>query len=534
MGTNLVSATGSLWAVISGPSFFMADVTGANPSRRSSRATRRHERRWLDRLPFARQCRSAAFVLSLSVALPYLATVAQGAPTITGTTFRYAVMTVLDPEAGKYVASTSNAKAYKDPYLANSSFWAPVTPGKGDVTLRFSFANPVISGSCFAHFYAANFGGASGKASFWGSADGNSWELLMDVPTPSDVIAVGPDYRSLLPRSLLGSRSLWFQARMESTGNAMWAQFMRNTGRPIEFPAFGLTAEMLPEPVLPASYTTIYVPSDTKTQRQAGYDRLFSTTPFVKTGTGTLVLDQANEHTDVMAVRDGKVRLAHAAALGSSALAVLAGAEAQVAPDIHTTLAGLTVSGSGRLDVTTGRVTVSSGLTENQLVAQIIAGRNGGDWQGASGITSSIAAAYVNAGETRAVGWLDGGDGSFTFGYAAPGDTNLDSSVDILDVANILGTGKVNSGLDATWSDGDFNYDGYVDMLDIAELTSSGLLSIGSYTGPSGTIAAVPEPTSLGLLTLVSAICGMKMRRRRAGAVTQGSIGLLMPGPTEK
>ncbi|MFM7244168.1 MAG: PEP-CTERM sorting domain-containing protein [Planctomycetaceae bacterium] len=450
------------------------------------------------------------------MALSCLATGAQGAPTITGTTFRYAVTTVFDPDAGKYVASTSNAKAYKDPYLANSSFWAPVTPGKGEVTLQFSFANPVISGSCFAHFYAANFGGASGKASFWGSTDGSSWELLMDVPTPTDVIAVGPDYRGLLPRSFLGSRSLWFQARMESTGNALWAQFMRNTGRSIEFPAFGLTAEMLPEPVLPASYTAIHVPSDIKTQRQAGYGRLFSTTAFVKTGTGTLVLDQANEHTEGMAVRDGKIRLAHSAALGSSALAVLAGAEAQIAPDVHTTLAGLTVSGSARFDVTTGRVTVSSGLTENQLVAQIIAGRNGGDWQGASGITSSIAAAFVNAGENRAVGWLDNGDGSFTFGYAVPGDTNLDECVDILDVANLLGGGKADSGAVATWADGDFNYDGNVDVLDIAEFTSSGLLNAGSYARQVGPITAVPEPGTLGLLSFFCALGGLAMRRRRS------------------
>ena len=36
----------------------------------------------------------------------------------------------------------------------------------------------------------------------------------------------------------------------------------------------------------------------------------------------------------------------------------------------------------------------------------------------------------------RAIGWLDDGSGAVTFAYAAPGDTNIDGQVDILDAAN--------------------------------------------------------------------------------------------------
>jgi hypothetical protein len=501
----------ALWASASTSRSFVANQNAAGRSITTQR--RCHHRRCL--VPVSRGHRALVVLAALLVAHAYPATVVTGAPTITGTTFRYAVTTVFDTDAAKYIAGTSNAKAYKDPYGTTTSYWAPITPGVGEVTLRFTFANPVISGSCFTHFYCANFGGASGKASFWASADGRTWDLLMDVPTPTGVIAVGPDYSGVLPRSLLGSRNLWFRARMESTGNALWSQFMRSTGRSIEYPGFGLTTEMLPEPVIPAAYITIDVPVDTKTQRQAGHERLFGSTPVLKTGTGTLVLDQPNDLMEVMAVREGRVRLAHSAALGTGSLSVLAGAEAQVAPNTRTTVAGLTVSGSGRLDVTTGCVTVAAGLTENQLVAQIIAGRNGGDWNGASGITSSIAAALVNAGENRTVGWLNNGDGSFTFGYAAPGDTNLDWSVDILDVANLLGSGKANSGLSATWAEGDFNYDGYVDVLDVADFTSAGLFNVGSYSDHVRALTAVPEPGTFGLLSVVFALGGMNMRRQR-------------------
>jgi hypothetical protein len=41
----------------------------------------------------------------------------------------------------------------------------------------------------------------------------------------------------------------------------------------------------------------------------------------------------------------------------------------------------------------------------------------------------------------RMVGWLDNGDGSLAAAFAAPGDTNIDCSVDILDAADFLSTG---------------------------------------------------------------------------------------------
>ena len=80
---------------------------------------------------------------------------------------------------------------------------------------------------------------------------------------------------------------------------------------------------------------------------------------------------------------------------------------------------------------------------------------------------------------SRAGGCLDIGDGSVMFGYAAPGDTNLDWSVDILDVAEFFATG---------------------------------LYDAGSYNAPAGTIAAVPEPSvvacaAVGSACLASGLC---------------------------
>ena len=263
---------------------------------------------------------------------------------------------------------------------------------------------------------------------------------------------------------------------------------------------------------------TINVATGTQTQTQAGYPLLSGTTPVVKTGAGTLVVDQANPLTGSTTVQGGVLKVANASALGSSTLAVVAGGTAQVASYLTTTVGGLNLSGTGLVDVTSGFVTVASGLSATELVNQIIAGRNSGLWTGTSGITSSTAAADVALSIPRAVGWLDNGSGSVSFAFAAPGDTNLDWSIDILDVANFLALGKFDSGEPATWLDGDFNYDGVVDVLDAADFIATGLYNQGIYNAPPvtlGAVAAVPEPSSMTVMALAGLAGGAAAVARR-------------------
>jgi len=117
------------------------------------------------------------------------------------------------------------------------------------------------------------------------------------------------------------------------------------------------------------------------------------------------------------------------------------------------------------------------------------------------------------------VGWLDNGDGSMSFAYAAPGDTNLDWSVDILDAANFLAGGKFDSGTPASWNEGDFGYDGVVDILDAADFLSTGLFDAGPYNpvAASGAVAVVPELTGVGLLIAsgLAVLPLLRQRRRR-------------------
>jgi hypothetical protein len=165
-------------------------------------------------------------------------------------------------------------------------------------------------------------------------------------------------------------------------------------------------------------------------------------------------------------------------------------------------------------------VTVASGLTATGLVTAIVAGRGDGSWTGTSGITSSVAASDVAVSIPRAVGWLDNGDGSVTAAFAAPGDTNLDWQVDVLDASNFLSFGKYDTGLPATWLEGDFNYDGVVDVLDASDFFGTGLYDTGSYNPPPGTagaIAAVPEPSTWAVFAAGIVALGV-CRRRRSNA----------------
>jgi hypothetical protein len=171
----------------------------------------------------------------------------------------------------------------------------------------------------------------------------------------------------------------------------------------------------------------------------------------------------------------------------------LAGGTVTLAPGLQTTVGGLEAGAGGLTDVGNGMVTVATGLSATSMVGAIVTGMGDGSWNGTSGITSSVAA---SSGGDRTVGWLDNGDGSVTFAFAAAGDTNLDWQVDIIDAANFLAGGKFDSGSPASWNEGDFTYDGVVDILDAASFLSNGLFDAGAYNAPPGSVAAVPEPTA--------------------------------------
>ncbi|GEM_PF-946747 len=123
-----------------------------------------------------------------------------------------------------------------------------------------------------------------------------------------------------------------------------------------------------------------------------------------KRGAGTLVLSAANTFTGETRVESGTLRIGHDLALATSPAVVSAGATLAIDNGVSAVLPSLVLSG-GRLDLGTGQVTVSGGLSHAVLAASLRAGLGDGRWNGSTGIASAAVFAALAA---NSPGRLDG------------------------------------------------------------------------------------------------------------------------------
>ena len=177
--------------------------------------------------------------------------------------------------------------------------------------------------------------------------------------------------------------------------------------------------------------------------------------------------------------------------------------------------------GGGLVNLGAGQISVAAGgVSGADLRADIIAGRNGGAWNGTTGITSAAAA---GSGGTRAVGYVVNGNGSASVSFAAAGDVDLSGAVNVFDLVGINSGGKYGTGTAAIWQQGDFNYDGVTNVFDLVGVNTAGAYGQGNYfpaaTGVSstGSVAAVPEPTAVGSLVMGLGLAALAARSTHRG-----------------
>jgi autotransporter-associated beta strand protein len=228
-------------------------------------------------------------------------------------------------------------------------------------------------------------------------------------------------------------------------------------------------------------------------------------------------------------ISDGGIGNQVALTKGGSAALILAGTNNYSG---GTTInSGVLVCASGLAAVGSGNVTINAGgaifqnSSPSAVFALVQSGYNGGEWNG-TGINSASAsgdATYLHAigmyqpSSSTTFEGLSLGTGDVAVKYTYYGDANLDGKVDSSDYT-LIDNGFLNHL--TGWQNGDFNYDGVVNgsdytLIDNAFNTQGAQIAaaIANPTAQVAGISAVPEPASMGLLSVGAA--GLLARRRR-------------------
>jgi hypothetical protein len=243
-----------------------------------------------------------------------------------------------------------------------------------------------------------------------------------------------------------------------------------------------------------------------------------------KSGAGALLVNHLRAAQ--LSVEGGKLALAAGAASGASVVGTLS-------------IAGTPSAPTAQLDVNGAAIVDYTGTSPLATVrSQILAGRGGAGlgatWTG-QGITSSAAA--LAEPESRSVGFAENSalplgpyavfrgqpvdDTSVLIAHTRTGDANLDGVVNDNDVT-IVGATYSPGTPQASWALGDFDFNGFVDDDDVTLLGVFYDPAAPPIAAPAsavaGSVAAVPEPSSMALAALAGVLAAFALsRRQRSG-----------------
>jgi autotransporter-associated beta strand protein len=260
-----------------------------------------------------------------------------------------------------------------------------------------------------------------------------------------------------------------------------------------------------------------------------------------KTGAGTLTLAAVNSHTAGTTVSAGTLVLANADATAGGAINVADGATAHAQASLPKaiTVSTLTTNASGKFDLTNNAMVVK-GMTVAQVQALIQSAFNAGQWNGATGLTSSTAATaspaitaigiasngVLNKSEFKGVTGLTATDVLVKYTYY--GDSDLNGATTLDDYTLFL-NGYQTAG--TTWVQGDYDYNGQVTLDDftlflagyqqqgtplseLESLINGTPMSAADRAAMLAAVQAVPEPAAAGMVVGLAGLALAHRRRR--------------------
>jgi autotransporter-associated beta strand protein len=186
--------------------------------------------------------------------------------------------------------------------------------------------------------------------------------------------------------------------------------------------------------------------------------------------------------------------------------------DASVPKTLHPNTLTFNDPSTGKLDIT-NNVLISTG-TVSQAEALV------------SNLSPNVPA-VITSDSNLALGYGDAGSGNYEIRATLLGDSDLDGKVNVADLANLAGNfGKTDGQF---WISGDFDYNGNVNVADLADLAGNFGKSLGVGSGGGGgsvatqavaaaaTVggAAVPEPATIGILSLGALALASRRQRRR-------------------
>ena len=192
----------------------------------------------------------------------------------------------------------------------------------------------------------------------------------------------------------------------------------------------------------------------------------------------------------------------------------------------------------GALDITNNHFFIDYGSGADPI-ASIFSWIQSGAYNGGTTITwngTGIISSNAQSNPGYGIGYADSADagnpaglssGTVEIMYTLYGDANLDGKVNGTDF-NLMAA-NFNQAVTNGWDLGDFNYDGKVNGSDFvlladnfnqfasqSDVSAADLAALDAFASANGiSLTSVPEPASMGLLTL--GVVGGMARRRRAG-----------------